>query len=276
MKKLLSFAFVASLCVSLFATDVFNYVPLSGNIKNYTRTDYTIASKFGNYFRTPNVKIVKSFNNIGKEAESSELTPKDSVINKITSVYDAKGNLTEQNCYNGNNELVWKTSITYKNNLKADVSEYDSKGSLKGKTIYTYENGKLVDETGYDGDGALIWKNVSKYNEAGALESESEYTADGALYTKKVYTYTEDGKADTITTYENVSKDSKQQVFRYGTNGLLSEITTYTAEKVVCNRLVLKYDSANNVIKVSEYVVSEKFGTTCNDLVSQSDFSYQF
>lgn len=276
MKKLLSFAVVASLCLSVFATDIFNYVPLSGNIKNYTRTDYTIASKFGNYFRTPNVKIAKAFNNIGKEVESSELTPKDAVINKITSAYDAKGNVTEQACYNGDNELVWKTVISYKNNLKSDVSEYDAKGTLKGKTIYTYDNGKLVDETGYDGDGALIWKNISKYNAAGTLESVSEYTADGALFTKYVYTFTDDGKADSITTYDNLAKETKQQVFRYGTNGLLSEITTYTADKVVCNRLVLKYDSNSNVIKVSEYVVSEKFGTTCNDLVAQSDFTYQF
>ena len=276
MKKLLSFAFVASLCLSLFATDIFNYVPLSGNIKNYTRTDYTIASKFGNYFRTPNVKIVKSFNNLGKEVESSELTPKDTVINKITTAYDVRGNITEQAGFNSDNELVWKSVVSYKNNLKADVSEYDAKGTLKGKIIYAYDNGKLVDETGYDGDGALIWKNVSKYSETGALASVCEYNSDGSLFAKVVYTYTDDGKTDTITTYQNLSKESKQQVFRYGSNGLLSEITTYTADKVVCNRLVLKYDSANNVIKVSEYEVSEKFGTTCNDLVAQSDFSYQF
>lgn len=276
MKKLLSFAFVASLCLSLFATDIFNYVPLSGNVKNYTRTDYTIASKFGNYFRTPNSKIVKAFNNIGKEVESSELTPKDAVINKITSVYDAKGNIAEQSCFNADNELIWKSVVSYKNNLKSDVSEYDSKGTLKGKVIYTYDNGKLVDESGYDGEGALIWKNISKYTETGALDSVSEYSADGSLYVKYLYTFTEDGKTESITTYENYSKETKQQIFRYGANGLLSEITTYKADKVVCNRLVLKYDSNSNVIKVSEYVVSDKFGTTCNDLVAQSDFSYQF
>lgn len=93
---------------------------------------------------------------------------------------------------------------------------------------------------------------------------------------KYVYTYTNEGKTDSITTYNSYSHDVNQQIFRYGSNGLLTEITTYNADKVVCNRKVLKYDSANNVIKLSEYEVSEKFGSTSNDLVAQSDFTYQF
>lgn len=276
MKKLLSFAFVASLCLSLFATDIFNYVPLAGNIKNYTRTDYVIASKFGNYFRTPSVKIVKAFNNLGKEVESSELTPKDAIINRITSTYDAKGNVTEQSCFNADNELLWKNLIVYKNNLKSETSEYDAKNILKAKIIYTYDGSKLVDETGYNGDGALVWKTIYKYNAEGLLETEFEYNAEGSLDMKYVYTYTNEGKTDSITTYNSYSHDVNQQIFRYGSNGLLTEITTYNADKVVCNRKVLKYDSANNVIKLSEYEVSEKFGSTSNDLVAQSDFTYQF
>lgn len=274
MKKLLSFIFVATFSLSLFATDIFSYIPLNGNVKSYTRTDYTITSKFGNYYRTPNVKFVKTFNASKKEIESSELTPKDSLINKITSVYDFDGNLTEQSCFDEENELIWKNIITYKNNQKVDSSEYDANGILKAKIIYTYENDKLVDETGYDGEGALIWKTIYKYNEDGLLETESQYISDGSLDTKIVYTYTDDKKIDSLTTYDSYNHDSIQKIFRYGTNGLLNEITTYSAQKEVIKRLSLKYDDAQNISRISDYAVSQKFGTTVNELVSQSEFSY--
>lgn len=274
MKKLLSFAFVASMCLSLFATDIFNYIPLNGNVKSYTRTDYTITSKFGNYYRTPSVKFLKTFDSFGKEIESTELSPKDSVINKISSTYDLSGNLTEQNCFNSENELIWKNIITYKNNLKVDSSEYDSNGTLKAKIIFTYENDKLIDETGYNGDGALIWKTIFTYNENGLLSTESQYIADGSLDTKLVYSYTENNKIDSIISYDSYEKDSNQKIFRYSADGLLNEITTYTSQKEVSNRLVLKYDSSNNVVRISDYKISQKFGTTVNELISQSEFSY--
>ena len=37
MKKLLSLAFVASFAISLFAVDIFEFVPLKENPKNYTK-----------------------------------------------------------------------------------------------------------------------------------------------------------------------------------------------------------------------------------------------
>lgn len=276
MKKLLSFIFVATFSLSLFAIDVFSYIPLNGNVKSYTRTDYTITSKFGNYYRTPNVKFVKTFNDSKKEIESSELRLKDSLNYRITSVYDLDGNLTEQFGYDNENELIWKNVITYKNNLKVDTSEYDAIGILKGKFIYIYENDKLVDETGYNEKGALILKTIYTYNENGLLETESQYVSDGSLDAKIVYTYTDDKKIDSITTYDSYNHNSTQKIFRYGTNGLLNEITTYSAQKEVIERLSLKYDDTQNITRLSNYKVSQKFGTTVNELISQSDFSYEF
>ena len=65
MKKILSLACVASFAISLFAVDIFEYVPLKENPKNYTKTEYSIASKFGNYFRTPKVKYLHVFDEEG-------------------------------------------------------------------------------------------------------------------------------------------------------------------------------------------------------------------
>ena len=40
-------------------------------------------------------------------------------------------------------------------------------------------------------------------------------------------------------------------------------------------RVIVKYDSIGNVAKVSEYEIAQKFGTTVNDLVSVTEYTYQ-
>ena len=275
MKKLLSLLAVAAVTVSLFGIDIFNYVTINGDVKNYTQTDFDIASKFGNYYRTPSTKYVSTLNNSGKVVEVTELSARDAIINKTNNKYDVYGNLTEQACYDADSKLLWKTIITYNNGQKVDSSEYGKDGSLKAKTIFTYTDGKLTDETGYDGDGALIWKIIYTYNDKGKQEIVYEYNSDGSLDNKNSYTYTDDGKIDSITSYDTFTNLTTQKIFRYAANGTLSEITTYNQNKQVTNRIVLKYDAGGNVTKLSEYNIADKFGTTVNELIAMSEYSYQ-
>ena len=234
MKKILAFALTATFSLSLFAADIFSYVPVTGNVKNYTETDFSIATRFGTLYRTPSTKILHTFDANGKETSSSELTPKDAIINTISSTYDSAGHLTEQLCTSADGEVVWKNTYTYKNGLKVDASEYDRKGNLRARTIYTYENNLLTDESSYDGEGALIWKTIYKYADNKRVSSVNEY------------------------------------------NGSLNEINTYNSDKQVIKRTLLKYDAKGNVNKVSEYDVAEKFGTTVNELVAMSEYTFEY
>ena len=83
MKKMFAALIAAVMCVSVFAFDVMEYLPLKGTVKNYTRTDYGITSKFGEYFRTPEMKIVRALDRAGREIESSEMTGRGTLVNKI-------------------------------------------------------------------------------------------------------------------------------------------------------------------------------------------------
>lgn len=275
MKKLLSFICLAALSTSLFAIDILNYAPISGNVKNFTQTNFTITSKFGNYFRSPDTKIVRTLNASGKEVELVELSSKDVVLEKIVSSYDSLGNLTEQNSYNSKQELLWKSITTYSGKQKIDCSDYDKDGILKQKIIYTYENGNLVDETGYDTEGALIWKIVTKYDDANKISVVSEYCADGSLDKETTYSYAKNGKLDSLTIYDTLTKEKNQMVFKYANDGTISQITTYNKDKEIINRLMIKYDSIGNVAKISEYEIAQKFGTTVNELVSVIEYTYQ-
>ncbi len=276
MKKIISLAFALSFALSLFAADIFEYVPIIGNAKGYTKTEYSIASKFGNYFRTPKVKYSHVFDGNGNEIESSELTPRDVVQNVISSVYDADGNLTEQKFSNSDGELIWKSAIEYKNGFKSEFSEFDKDDNLKEKIIYEYEKGLLTAETVYDAEGALIWKTVYSYTPNGKIESVYDYNGDGSLNSQKKYVYNETGAIESIENYEEFSSVTTQDVFRYGSNDVLNEITTYDSEKRVIKRVILKYDEKGNVNKVSEYNVARKFGTTVNELTAMADYTYEY
>jgi len=275
MKKIVSLLLAASITCSVFAIDIFKYAPVAGSVKAYTETDYTIASKFGNYTRTPSLKTIHKFDNFGREVESIEATPRDKIIDKISSTYNSAGILTGQICTNVDDEVIWTSEITFKDGLKADSSEYDAAHNLKAKVIYSYTDSLLTDETGYNGDGSLVWKIIYKYNDAGKIEVESLYNSDGSLNERKTYTYTETGKVDTITTLDNFSRKIIQQVFRYAATGLLNEITSYDGENEITSRIVLKYDASGNVNRISEYNIANKFDTTVNELVFTKEITYQ-
>ncbi|MBR4179798.1 MAG: hypothetical protein IKR45_03760 [Treponema sp.] len=275
MKKIITLVAAAAMSFSLFGLDIFNYVQINGNVKNYTQIDYDIGSKFGNLTRTPVLKTITTLDNAGRAVEITELSARDAVISKIANKYDVYGNLTEQNAYDADSKLLWRNVNTYNNGQKADVSEYDKGGILKARTIFQYTDGKLADETGYDGDGALLWKIVYKYNPAGKLADVYEYAADGSLDIQETYTYSDDGRIDSLLTYDTYSEQTERKVFRYASNGTLSEITTYDATKQVTNRIIIKYDAGGNVSKVSEYNIAQKFGTTVNELIAMSEYTYQ-
>ncbi len=276
MKKILSLVLAAGFSFSLFAANIFTYAPLTGSVKSYTQTEFSIASKFGNYFRTPSTKYNHVFDENGNEVELNEMTPRDAVINKLSSVYDEDGNLAEQTFINSDGDLIWKTKLSYKDGLKVDLSEYDAKDILKDRTIYTYDKDLLIDETSYDGEGALVWKTIYKYNSNGKLETISDYQADGNLSSEAIYAYNETGLLDSITYFDSFHGTQTQDVFRYGTNNVLNEITTYDSTKKVIKRVLIKYDTTGNVNKVSVYNIAEKFGTTVNELVEMSEYVYEY
>lgn len=275
MKKLLALGFAAYLSVALFAVDVFTYTSMKGPVKNYTQIDYSVASKFGNYYRTPNLKVIHVFDSLGREIESTELTARDVVLDKITNAYDAFGNITEQIYADPDGKLVWKNITSYKNGRKENCSEYNANAELKAKSIYVYENGQLIDETGYDADGALVWKTLYKYDINGRVSTISQYTSEGALDCEETYTYTESGNLDSIVTYDSFTSTTSQDVFRY-TDGVLTEITTYNQAKDVVKRVIYKNDANGNPIKISYYNVAEKFGTTVNELYEMTEIVYSY
>ena len=277
MKKII-FALTFLTISSVFAFDITEKIEMDLKVtpKSFVRTDYTIVSKFGEYFRTPSAKFAYKYDAMGKVIESSELSARDVLINKIVDTYNSDGLLSGETCFDADNSKIWSSEIIYKDGKKVESADYSKAGILRGKTLYTYTNDNLTDESYYDGEGALVWKIISAYNSRGMIESESEYTADGMLSEERHYEYTPNGILDSIS-YDNekgilTSKD----VFRYDNNGSLYEITTYNADNKTTKRTLIKYDAQGNVAKITVYNVSRKFGTTVNEMVEMSEFIYEY
>ena len=87
MKKTMIFLAVATLSAQIFAFDSEATLKPTTPIGGYTKIDYQITEKFGDYYRSPRAKFVHMFDANGRETEATELTSKDTVVDRITYKY---------------------------------------------------------------------------------------------------------------------------------------------------------------------------------------------
>ena len=123
MKKIVCAFGMALMGLSLFAYDIAGNTAVKGGAKKVLKTDFSIVSKFGEYFRTPSTKVAYTYDANGKISDTTELTARDAIVNKITYSYDSNGKLVERVGFDSDNEQIWKAVLTYKNGQLADESE---------------------------------------------------------------------------------------------------------------------------------------------------------
>lgn len=277
MKKVLLSAFIFAAGILAFAFDDSPFMHPNGSPKSYTQTEFTITTKFGDYFRTPATKYKHTFNEDGLEIESAEYSPAGQLADKIVYEYTADKQIAAQTCYDASGNIFWKISSTFdKNGKKTEENEYDAKGVMLGKTIYKYENENSVDETYYNSQGNLIWKNTYLYNSEKKLVETCAYFSNGTLDVKKVYVYNTDGTLSEINSYNQLNEQVAREANVYNSDGLLVEHAVYGSDGKRKTRIFYKYDSNKNVAKQTTYNISQKFGATVNEMVGQSDFEYEY
>ena len=88
--------------------------------------------------------------------------------------YNANGDKTEENIYNPDGSLSWKTIFTYdKNRLLTEANRYHRDGSLKERYVYTNDaSGNKTGQTSYNFKGELNCKSVFKYHNGLLVEKE--------------------------------------------------------------------------------------------------------
>ncbi|WP_294429709.1 hypothetical protein [uncultured Treponema sp.] len=272
MKKSLFVLAGAALATQLFAFDPeASLKPIGEN--EYTKIDYQITEKFGDYYRSPRAKFVHVFDSNGREIESSELTSKDSLVDHITYKYEGN-NLVETVCTDADGKVAWKMTKTYDaDGNKIDESEFNSSDNLVNRTIWKI-NGKQIEESYYNADGSLLSKIITKLDDQGRTSEIAQYLNTGKLEQKAVYNYNDAGKLSEIAYFNAVGSQTKKVVFRFDAAYQISEEQTYNAENKLITRIIYKYDGSGNIIKRTSYNVAEKFGTTVNELTGIAEYAY--
>ena len=274
MKKTAFFAIAVLSAFSAFADNFSTGFTPAGNVSSYTKTNYSVTSKFGEYFRSVSEKEIHKFNK-GLETEFSLLNAKDELITKTTYVYDAKK--LEGFTYSdiaSSAELKTEYEYGVDSEIKSyTVTESDS-GNLSSKTIYKYE-GKKVTQSNYDKDGKLYMRIIQTLDDDGIPVQETEYNGDGTFSLSRSYSFTESKKISAIETFDEEGNCTNKVAFRYDANDFLTEIQVYENGKIK-ERRIYKNDALGNPVRISYYDVAEKFGTTVNELSRIEDFSYTY
>lgn len=277
MKKTLIVLSAAALAANLYAYDASPVISASGSIASYTKTEYSITEKFGDYYRSPKAKYVHVFDSTGKQTESTELTIKDALVDKIEYAYDAKGNLVSTICSDADGKVQWKILASYdaKGN-KTEEAEYNAGDVLSNKSIWKITAGKTSEESYYSADGVLLGKTITKFDDQGKTTEVNQYTPDGKLDEKRVYAYNEAGKTSEVTYYDENGLQTKKVVFRFDTSFVVTEEQTYNAGNKLVQRIIYKYDATGNITKATTYAVADKFGGTVNELTGICEYAYDY
>jgi antitoxin component YwqK of YwqJK toxin-antitoxin module len=264
---------LAFLSAQAFAFDTETTLKVTGSAKEYTKTVYQITEKFGDYYRSPRAKFVHVFDASGREIESSELTSKDALIDRITYKYEGR-NLVETVCTDVDGKILWKVTKAYDaNGNKTEESEFNASDALVNKTIWKI-NGKQLEESYYNADGSLLSKIITKNDDQDRIAEVAQYLSTGALEQKAVYTYNDAGKLSEIAYTDGNGVQTKKVVFRFDATYQITEEQTYSSENKLVVRVIYKYDALGNIIKTTTYNVAEKFGTTVNELAGISEYTY--
>ena len=274
MKKILLAFSLAAAAFSLYAFDTAAPVAVKSGIREYTRTGYIITEKFGDYYRSPAAKYVHVFDVNGKEIESSELTNKDILVDKVTYEYNTAGKLVTTTCTDAEGKINWKIITTYDaSGNKADESQYNASDILVNKSIWKY-NGKQAEESYYDTDGALLSKTITKFDDTGREVEVCQYAAEGYLEEKRVLAYNDADKLSEVTFSGAAGVMTRKTVFRFDANYAITEEQTYDASNKLVSRIIFKYDDNGNISRTTTYSVAEKFGTTVNELIDINEYTF--
>jgi len=274
MKKILLALSLTAAAFSLHAFDTAAPIAVKTGIREYTRTGYIITEKFGDYYRSPSAKYVHVFDVNGKEIESTELTNKDILVDKVVYEYNTAGQLVTTTCTDAEGKINWKIITTYDaNGNKIDESQFNASDILVSKSIWKY-NGKQAEESYYDTDGSLLSKTITKFDDAGREAEVCQYASEGYLEEKRVFSYNDANKLSEITYSGTSGAVSRKIVYRFDANYAITEEQTYDASNKLVTRVIYKYDDNGNITRTTTYNVAEKFGTTVNELIDINEYTF--
>ena len=277
MRKIIGVCAVVALAARLCAFDDDLGLNTTGSVAEYTKIDYTITEKFGDYYRSPKAKYIHIFDASGRQVESDELTSRDMIVDKLLYNYDTEGRVSSTVCTDGDGKIQWKNIYTYdENGNRSDESQYNANDELVNRSIFKYVGENQIEEAFYNADGALLGKFITKLDDKGRKAELAQYNEEGSLEVRQTYSYNDAGKLSEVAYSDVLGRMVRKTVYRFDASYSVTEEQTYNAQNKLAVRVIFKYDAYGNVTKATTYNVAEKFGTTVNELAGIVEYTYKY
>ncbi len=177
--------------------------------------------------------------------ESGETTATGGEEERIETMYDESGNLSREDHYDSDGELMYYLTYEYdENNLLTLKNEFDENGVKTSYTEYEYhENGKTSSEN-------IVW-----------LDEQGE------LYERNLIEYYESGNRNKLFCYNSADELFSTQIFSESGACLLSDTCEYDENGVFTGRRVVEHTEEMLFIR-------EELYDSSNELITRSTYSY--
>ena len=272
MKKLLVlFTALFTSCL-LFAFDSSVFLP-KGDFNSYTKTQYNVTSKFGDFYRFADYKDVVNYDDNGLRVEVLTYDAKDQFVEKVVYTYNEDKTLKDYTLSDSTGKIESVTKCEYSDGKLKSETEYDAKNAILTKTIYKYEANKNTEDF-YNSNGELLTKKITFFKDNS--EEVFEYNGDGELISRTVTAKLSDSKISTVEKYNDLNELESKTVYKYDDKGNTTEVQIYNAANFLLQRNIYKNDDKGNATRISIYSISEKFGTTVNELKTIVEYAYKY
>ncbi len=178
-----------------------------------------------------------------------------SFYDNYQTVYDNKGQKTQQDLYYFNDNLCYRYLFIYtKNGLLKEKQILDSDGKSLYKYIYKYdENGNETEQNIVYHDGSLMNKTKAQYSKD-LLMMKTFFDDKGNITTSNEYYYNQDNKLIRFIIYEGSKKlISSRYEYTYDKKGNRLSEELYYSNDSLGHRCTYTYDSRGNILEEMQY-----------------------
>lgn len=214
----------------------------------------------------PNSKLLTKelfFDEQGNVIKEITCNPPGIVDQTIESKYDTKNRLTEEACFDEDDEMLEKTMFFWdEENRKIKEEKHYLDGAFD-TIIFTYNsNGDLIEKLQKDDDDEIEAKEIFVYQDKYLLE-HLKYGEDEELEEKKTFLI-KDGKIASETHWESSEQIETKKEFRFTEDGSVEKELFYNAKGELVKKIeYLKY----NKRFVLEFVEEDPYNKNTTKLV---------
>ncbi len=195
--------------------------------------------------------------------------------------FDDKGNIIEQNDYDGEGNYISGALTEFNENSKITLYQiFDENKQIIEWTEYGWdEEGRMILNVEYDGNGAVTSRYTCEYDKNGNMLNSATYGENDQLEGREEATYNEDGTTNTYLSYDGEENVIYRDAYTYNEQGkLIKEEISYESDGEAYNSVSeYEYDSKGNQTLLLSYddgVLAEKVESAYDDrgnmLVSKS------